>query len=117
LLIETMTHEFEISTEYQGVKDFQGAFASGEEARRTGDHLKQFINDPDLMMLPVKSDYNNAVIPSYHEDLRSRKKEEHFVCHCHSLQIMPLIGACAVEVEQQPILHRRQAICLQDEDQ
>jgi len=73
LLMATSTYVLDASTEYQGVKDFHWTFESWQEAVRAGENLKEFVNNPNLLLLLVKANNNETIKPIYHKDRRKSK--------------------------------------------
>ena len=74
ILSETLLYELDESNEYQGRKDFHWAFGSWDEAVRAGEMLRKFCDNPNLLLLKVKANYNENIIDIVHKDLIRPKK-------------------------------------------
>ena len=74
ILLETLLYELDESTEYQGIKDFHWAFGSWDEAVRAGEILRKFCDNPNLLLLKVKANYNENIIDIVHKDLIRPKR-------------------------------------------
>ena len=76
ILSEASSYELDESTEYQGAKDYHWAFASWEEAVKAGEKLKKFVNNPNLWLLRVKANYNDAIESITHKESARPKAKE-----------------------------------------
>jgi len=69
ILSETAGYELEGSTLYKGVKDFHWQFANWDQAVEAGEKLKKFCPNPNLLLLKVKSNSDESIVPIIHKDL------------------------------------------------
>jgi len=74
LLSVTSSYELDESTEYEGIKDFNWAFGSWDEAVRAGDMLREFCDNPNLLVLKVKASYKETINDIVHKDSISEKR-------------------------------------------
>ncbi len=63
ILKETALFFLEESTKYQGAKDFHWSFDSWSEAVEAGNILKQFCNNPNVLLLKIKANYQPEIEP------------------------------------------------------
>lgn len=64
----TSAYDLDETTEYQGVKDYHWAFESWREAVQAGEELKRFVNNPNLLLLRVKANYDESITPITHKE-------------------------------------------------
>lgn len=55
ILSETQLYELDESTEYEGRKDFHWSFKTWEEALAAGNVLRKYCQNPNLLLLKVKT--------------------------------------------------------------
>lgn len=55
VLSDTQSYELDESTEYEGRKDFHWSFKTWEEALAAGDVLRKYCNNPNQLLLKVKT--------------------------------------------------------------
>jgi hypothetical protein len=55
ILLETKLYKLDESTEYQGRKDYHRSFKAWEEAVLAGNILKKYCQNPNLLLLKVKT--------------------------------------------------------------
>jgi hypothetical protein len=63
ILIETASHILTESTEYQSIKDFHWSFKTWEEAVFAANALKKFCENPNVILLKAKANYNTDIKP------------------------------------------------------
>ena len=68
ILLVTSAYDLEENTEYQGVKDYHWAFESWREAVQAGEELRRFVNNPNLLLLRVKANYDESITPITHKE-------------------------------------------------
>lgn len=59
----TATYDLEDSTENQGYRDYHWEFKTWEDAVSAGESLKHLVENPNLVMLKVKSNCNSGIKP------------------------------------------------------
>jgi hypothetical protein len=59
ILLETKSYELDESTEFEGRKDFHWSFKTWEEALFAGNILKKYCQNPNLLLLKVKTNKTN----------------------------------------------------------
>ena len=63
------------SSEFKGVRDYHWAFETWDAAITAGEKFKHLIENPNLLMLRVKANYDSTIQPISHKDLvRPREK-------------------------------------------
>jgi hypothetical protein len=55
ILSDTNSYELDESTEYEGRKDYHWAFKTWEEALAAGNVLRKYCQNPNLLLLKVKT--------------------------------------------------------------
>ena len=65
----SVTFDLDESTEYNGIRDYHWAFGTWEEAVAAGEKFKHMIQNPNILMLRVKSNYDPKTQSITHKDL------------------------------------------------
>jgi hypothetical protein len=63
ILLETASYVLAESTEYQGVKDYHWSFKTWEEAVSAANALKKYCDNPNVILLKAKANYNIDIEP------------------------------------------------------
>lgn len=63
ILLETSSYDLDESTEYQGVKDYHWSFKTWEEAVSAANSLKKYCDNPNVILLKAKANYNTDIEP------------------------------------------------------
>jgi len=69
ILQEMAAFNLDESAEYQGVKDYHWAFESWSEATAAGERLRRYVDNPNLLVLRVKANYDESIETISHKDL------------------------------------------------
>src|SRR5450759_1245508 len=69
--IESIYEEFELdeSTDYNGRRDYHWTFNNWEAAIAAGEKFKHLVQNPNLIMLRVKANYDPTIKAVSHKDL------------------------------------------------
>ena len=63
ILIETASYNLDESIEDQGMKSFHWGFKTWEEAVSAANALKKYCENPNLILLKAKANYNTNIKP------------------------------------------------------
>lgn len=70
ILIETASYFLDESMEYEGTKSFHWGFDTWEEAVSAVNALKKYSDNPNLILLKAKANYNSNIEPIVFKDAR-----------------------------------------------
>jgi len=69
--IESISKDFDLdeSTELSGRRDYHWSFKSWDAAVSAGELFKHLVQNPNLLLLRVKANYDSSIRPISHKDL------------------------------------------------
>jgi hypothetical protein len=76
ILSETAAYVLDESTEYHGVKDYHWSFSSWNEAVEAANKLKKYIDNPNLLLLRAKANYDASIKSIAFKDIIRAKSKK-----------------------------------------